>query len=87
MARSASRYGAAFRQRIVLGFLGVCALVLAVNLVRLQVGDTAEFLKEQGLNRFLRVQSEDALRGMIAALAQKPPEDAFVPDADDPRFL
>ena len=65
MARSASRYGAAFRQRIVLGFLAVCALALAANLVRLQVGKTADFLEEQGMNRFLRVQREDALRGMI----------------------
>lgn len=65
MARSASRYGAAQRQRIVLGFLGLCALGLVANLVRLQVGGTAEFLEEQGMNRFLRVQREDALRGMI----------------------
>ncbi|MDO5090050.1 MAG: penicillin-binding protein 2 [Cardiobacteriaceae bacterium] len=65
MARSASRYGAAQRQRIVLGFLGLCALGLVANLVRLQVGGTSEFLEEQGMNRFLRVQREDALRGMI----------------------
>ncbi|MDO4776621.1 MAG: penicillin-binding protein 2 [Cardiobacteriaceae bacterium] len=65
MARSASRYGAAQRQRIVLGFLGLCALGLVANLVRLQVGGTSAFLEEQGENRFLRVQREDALRGMI----------------------
>lgn len=65
MARSASRYGAAFRQRIVLGFLAICALGLVARLAYLQMGKTAEFLEEQGENRFLRVQQEDALRGMI----------------------
>ena len=28
----------------------------------------------------------DALRALIAQLAQKPAEGGFVPDADDPRF-
>lgn len=65
MARSASRYGAALRQRIVLGVLGLCALGLAVRLGYLQIGKESEFLEEQGENRFLRVQQEDALRGMI----------------------
>ena len=65
MARSASRYGAAFRQRIVLGFLTVCALALVGRLAYLQLGKTAKFLEEQGENRFLRIHQEDALRGMI----------------------
>lgn len=65
MVRSASRYGAAFRQRIVLGFLTVCALALVGRLAYLQLGKTAKFLEEQGENRFLRIHQEDALRGMI----------------------
>ena len=65
MARFASRYGAAFRQRIVLGFLTVCALALVGRLAYLQLGKTAKFLEEQGENRFLRIHQEDALRGMI----------------------
>ena len=65
MARSASRYGAAFRQRMVLGFLTVCALALVGRLAYLQLGKTAKFLEEQGENRFLRIHQEDALRGMI----------------------
>lgn len=64
MARSASRYGETGRRNLVLGILFVCALVLCARLFYLQV-IKSQFLIARGDNRALRVQTEEALRGMI----------------------
>ena len=63
MARSASRYGATARRNVV-GFLALLTLGLVIQLVRLQV-TTADTLTKRGYDRSLRIQTEDALRGMI----------------------
>lgn len=64
MARSASRYGATARRNVVVGFLALLTLGLVIQLVRLQV-TTADTLTKRGYDRSLRIQTEDALRGMI----------------------
>ncbi|MDO4642549.1 MAG: penicillin-binding protein 2 [Cardiobacteriaceae bacterium] len=64
MARSASRYGATTRRNIVMALLALATLGLIGQLIRLQV-TTAEELTARGYDRSLRLQTEDALRGMI----------------------
>ena len=64
MARSASRYGATARRNVAVGFLALLTLGLVIQLVRLQV-TTADTLTKRGYDRSLRIQTEDALRGMI----------------------
>lgn len=64
MAKSASRYGARSRRDVVLLLLGICALALVARLVYLQVVER-KFLVKQGNARAVRVQTENALRGMI----------------------
>ena len=64
MARSASRYGATARRNVVVGFLALLTLGLVIQLVRLQV-TTADTLTKRGYDRSLRIQTEDARRGMI----------------------
>ena len=64
MARSIFRYGATARRNVVVGFLALMTLGLVAQLIRLQV-TTADTLTERGYQRSLRIQTEDALRGMI----------------------
>ena len=64
MARSIFRYGATARRNVVVGFLALLTLGLVIQLVRLQV-TTADTLTKRGYDRSLRIQTEDALRGMI----------------------
>ena len=64
MARSIFRYGATARRNVVVGFLALMTFGLVVQLVRLQV-TTADTLTKRGYDRSLRIQTEDALRGMI----------------------
>ena len=64
MARSASRYGATTRRNLVIAFLAFMTLLLIGQLIRLQV-TTAHELTARGYDRSLRIQTEDALRGMI----------------------
>ena len=64
MARSIFRYGATARRNVVVGFLALMTLGLVAQLIRLQV-TTADSLTKRGYDRSLRIQTEDALRGMI----------------------
>ena len=64
MARSIFRYGATARRNVAVGFLALMTLGLVVQLIRLQV-TTAATLTKRGYDRSLRIQTEDALRGMI----------------------
>ena len=64
MARSIFRYGATARRNVVVGFLALMTFGLVVQLIRLQV-TTAATLTKRGYDRSLRIQTEDALRGMI----------------------
>ena len=64
MARSTFPYGATARRNVVVGFLALMTLGLVVQLIRLQV-TTADTLTKRGYQRSLRIQTEDALRGMI----------------------
>ena len=64
MARSASRYGATTRRNLVIAFLAFMTLLLIGQLIRLQV-TTARELTARGYDRSLRIQTEDALRGII----------------------
>lgn len=64
MARSANRYGQTGRRNVLIAILGLCALGLIARLVWLQVYQN-KFLVDQGDNRVMRMQTEDALRGMI----------------------
>lgn len=64
MARSASRYGATTRRNLVIAFLAFMTLLLIGQLIRLQV-TTAHELTARGYDRSLRIQTEDALRGII----------------------
>ena len=64
MARSIFRYGATTRRNVVVGFLALMTLGLVAQLIRLQV-TTADSLTKRGYDRSLRIQTEDALRGMI----------------------
>jgi len=64
VARSIFRYGATARRNVVVGFLALMTLGLVAQLIRLQV-TTADSLTKRGYDRSLRIQTEDALRGMI----------------------
>ena len=64
MARSIFRYGATARRNVVVGFLALMTLGLVAQLIRLQV-TTADSLTKRGYDHSLRIQTEDALRGMI----------------------
>ena len=64
MARSIFRYGATARRNVVVGFLALMTFGLVVQLIRLQV-TTAATLTKRGYDHSLRIQTEDALRGMI----------------------
>ena len=64
MARSASRYGATTRRNVVIAALVLMTALLIGQLIRLQV-TTARELTARGYDRSLRIQTEDALRGMI----------------------
>lgn len=64
MADSASRYSDTVRRNVLLSFLALLALGLVFRLVWLQVKISAD-LKARGYKHSLRIQTEDALRGMI----------------------
>jgi len=64
VARSTFPYGATARRNVVVGFLALMTLGLVAQLIRLQV-TTADSLTKRGYDRSLRIQTEDALRGMI----------------------
>lgn len=64
MADSASRYSDTVRRNVLLSVLAMLALGLVFRLVWLQVKISAD-LKARGYEHSLRIQTEDALRGMI----------------------
>lgn len=64
MKSSASKYGKTGRRNVVLFLLALCSMALVLRLFHLQVV-VSKYLQEQGNLRSLRVQKQNALRGMI----------------------